>query len=435
MLLQIRQTMRRCLLAALALLSVSVHAEIIIDVTGGGEGSIPIGVVPFRAVGQVPVDLAQVISADLGRAGLFKPLPPDDMPQHPAAPEAINFDAWRIMGVTDLLGGEVRARPDGTFVVEAFAYNVFKRMSGKRFIKQYEVTERQLRGLAHHLADQFYEAVTGYPGIFSTQIMFVQVEQRNDKKEYDLMIAEADGYNAQTIFNSSEPIMSPSWSPDATRVAFVSFTTGRPQIFVQEIYTGRRTLVAAYDGINGAPVWSPDGRSLAMSLSKDGNVEIYRYDLVTKRLQRLTNSAAIDTEADWSPDGKSLVFTSDRGGRPQVYRMSADGGRPERLTFKGTYNARPRFSSDGKKITFIHNGGQGYQIAVLTLDSQVMNILSNGPNDESPSFAPNGRMVLYAAKRGSQGVLYAVSVDGRERFPLAVRGRDIREPAWSPYVK
>ena len=281
----------------------------------------------------------------------------------------------------------------------------------------------------------FYEAVTGYKGIFRTRLLYVKTSISDGEKWYELVVSDADGFNAVTIFRDTEPVMSPTWSPDGKMIAFVSFAAGRPQIYVQNTLTRERSVVANYSGTNGAPSWSPDSRYIAMTLSKDGNLEIYKWDLYEGKLSRLTRSPGIDTEPSWSPDSQSIVFTSDRGGRPQIYRMRLDGSQVKRVTFEGKYNARPRYSPEGDVITFIHNGGKGYQIAVMDLATRGLTILSQGPNDESPSFAPNGRMILYAGKQGRRGILYAVSVDGRERYPLSVAGSDIREPAWSPYIQ
>jgi len=292
-----------------------------------------------------------------------------------------------------------------------------------------------LRDVAHQIADQVYEKIIGVRGAFWTRIAYVTATGLGNNMQYALMVADADGFNPQVIVKSREPLLSPAWSPDGRKLAYVSFERHNSSIYLQEIGTGAREVIAAFKGINGAPAFSADGKRMAMTLSKSGNPEIYVMDLASKQLNQVTNHYSIDTEPAWLPDG-NIAFTSDRGGKPQIYQVSPSGGEPTRLSFQGQYNARVTVSYDGKKFAMAQGNGNVYRIALLDRSlggSGRWQMLSPGNLDESPSFAPNASMVLYAAKEGSRGVLYAVSADGRVRQRLVLADGDVREPAWSPY--
>jgi TolB protein len=300
----------------------------------------------------------------------------------------------------------------------------------------FPTTSRDLRSTAHRIADIIYEKLTGQPGAFDTRIAYVvSSNQADGSQEVSLKVADADGFDPQTIVTSSEPLMSPAWAPDGRRLAYVSFEQKKASIYVQEVFTGQRQKVASFKGINGAPAWSPDGRKLALTLSRDGNPEIYVLNINTNALTRLTNHYAIDTEPAWSPDGRFIIFTSDRGGRPQIYRVPAFGGKVNRVTFEGDYNARASYAPDGASVALVTRQGGDFRVAVLNLANSALQVLSEGRLDESPSFAPNGSMIIYATKINGKGELAAVSVDGRIRQRLALQEGDVREPVWSPYTK
>jgi TolB protein len=414
----------------------NTQAALTIEITQGMEGALPIAIVPFDWQGplpEAPVDIAGVITADLYRSGRFAPLPEKDFLARPHEGSQINFTNWRILDIDNLVVGRLRTIGD-EYVVQFQVFDVFRTTQVTGY--SIRTNEQNLRHTAHQISDIVYEALIGEPGAFATRIAYV-TETRNasGKSRYSLRVADADGFNPQPILNSNQPLMSPSWSPDGKKLAYVSFENGRPHIFIQNVRTGSRQLVSSHKGLNGAPAWSPDGRRLAIVLSKDGSPDIYIMNLDNNRLQRLTRSYAIDTEPAWTPDGRSIIFTSDRGGGPQIYRVGIADGREERLTFEGPYNARPSLSPDGQLLTMVHGDNGIYNIAVMEMDTGALRILTDARLDESPSFAPNGSMILYATEDRNRGVLQAVSVDGRVRQRLFLQQGDAREPAWSPYDK
>ncbi|MEJ2576216.1 MAG: Tol-Pal system beta propeller repeat protein TolB [Gammaproteobacteria bacterium] len=428
----------RIFLALVVLLWQAHAAALTIEITQGAEGALPIAVVPFgwtgdpaRRPAQAP---AEIVAADLARSGRFKPLAEADMLARPTKGEAVDFRDWRALAMENLVVGEVSPNGPGGYLVRFQLFDVYR---GEQ-ITGYSIptTARDLRATAHQIADIVYETLTGQPGAFATRIAYVTSQRDTDGGERVVLeVADADGYDPQTIVSSTEPLMSPAWSPDGRRIAYVSFEKRQPSVWVQEVFTGRREKIASFKGINGAPAWSPDGRQLALTLSKDGNPDIYVMDLARRSLRRITDHWAIDTEPAWSPDGRHLVFTSDRGGAPQIYRVAAGGGSAERVTFEGGYNARPSYSPDGRQLAVVTRVNGRYRIAVIELQTGAMRVLSDGSLDESPSFAPNGSMIIYATREQGRGVLAAVSTDGRVRQRLGFQSGDVREPDWSPYYQ
>jgi TolB protein len=408
------------------LLALCAHAQLTIDITTSGGRQIPIAVMPLAGENTQPQSVSEVVAADLARTGLFRMLNTSGVTPLPTEPSEVNFPDWTARNAEALVIGKVEPASDGRVEVRYRLFDVQKQAQLASFT--YLVTPAQLRATAHRIADTIYERLTGDKGAFSTKIAYVV--KRGPR--YELHVADADGFNAQSVFASSEPIMSPSWSPDGSRLAYVSFDQKKPIVMVQNLAQGATRPVAAFRGNNSAPAWSPDGRYLAVALSKDGLTQIYRIPATGGEAQRLTESSGIDTQPAYSPDGQWIAFTSDRGGSPQIYRMPAAGGAPQRVTFEGSYNVGPRYSPDGRYIAFVQRDGGRFRIASLELATGQVQVLTDGTLDDSPSFAPNGKMVLYEAQVGGRGQLAAVSGDGRVRQRLTSSAGDVQDPAWGP---
>lgn len=429
------------ILVAWVTLSTGVRAQssdlLEIRITQGTESALPIAIVPFDWQADVSptIDVSSVVSADLLSSGRFAPMPVADLPSRPASFTDINFKDWRLLGMDNLVIGQIKQTAADRFAIE---FRVIDAISSKQLAGfRIPTTDKNLRLTAHHISDLIYEAILKVKGAFATRIAYVTVEKvSKNKSRYQLQIADSDGYNARTILESREPLLSPAWSPLGDRLAYVSFEDGNSAIYVQDIRTGNREKVAFGRGINSAPAFSPDGNRLLMTRSRDGNPDIFLMDLKTKKRRRLTEHPAIDTEARWTPDARHIVFTSDRGGGPQIYRLAIAGGKPERLTFNmGDYNSRATLSPDGKRMAVVNGGDKGYRIALLDLEKNRFDFLTDARLDESPSFAPNGAMVIYATMGVTGAELAVVSVDGRVRQRLALQKGEVREPAWGPIRK
>ena len=420
------------LVAACALFATSAQAQLRLDITQGVRDAVPIAVVPFGGQAEGGSgDVAAVIAGDLQLSGRFKPLERRDLVARPTHGAQVRFEDWRLLKSDFLVIGRV----ESTGSELAVEFELFNVQTGQSLLTQRLLTnERGLRGTAHRIADLIFERLTGIPGAFSTRIAYVAVDGRPPAQRYRLIVADADGFGPRTITESGLPIMSPAWSPDGQSLAYVSFEGKASAIYVQRLATGERRRVSARAGINGAPAWSPDGRKLALTLSRDGNLDIYVLELASQGLTRLTTDNAIDTEPEWSRDGANIYFTSDRAGSAQIYRIGATAGQePQRLTFTNGYNARPRVSPDGESLALVTLDRGSYRIATLDLKTRNLHVLTDGRQDEAPSFAPNGATIIYATRAGSRGSLAMVSADGRFQQRLSSDTGDVREPVWSPF--
>ncbi len=431
--------LRNAIIAGVAvfLFAGSALADITVEITKGGVARTPVAVVPFGWQGQsadIPLDIAEVIAADLQRSGRFAPIPEENMLQKPTAGAELDFDDWSFVKAEAVVVGRVVQTGENAYDVSFQLFDVFRReqLVGYRI----PASRGTMRIVAHRAADMIYEKLTGIKGVFATKVAFVTAERRQDVQTFRLVVADQDGANETVILQSSDPIMSPAWSPDSRRLAYVSFENDRSSVWVQTLRTGNRIQVSNKPGINGAPSFSPDGRQLALTLGGiDGNLDIHVLDLSTRQTRRLTTHRAIDTEGSWSPDGRYIYFTSDRSGGPQVYRVPAAGGTPERVTFEGSYNARPRLSPDGKRLAMVHLDRGNYRIAVMDVKSKELLVVSAGQQDESPSFAPNSDTLIYATRQARNGVLETVTADGLIRQRVSSGQGDVREPVWSPFPR
>ncbi len=424
------------LLALIALVAPSANAQLEITISRGVERPVPIAIVPFAWEGpgqSAPFDVSGLVTQNLRNSGRFSPMAERDMLSRPTRPEQVAFPDWRIVGVDALVTGRLMEEGPGryTIVFQLFDVARSEQILGYRLT----ATESELRAAGHRVSDMVFEALTGIRGVFGTRIAYVNEQRNGNSRLYQLIVSDADGMDPQVIAESSQPLMSPSWSPDGRRIAYVSFEGGDSAIYVQTLRTGTRERVSNRAGVNASPAFSPDGRQLALVLSMgEASLNIYTLDLSSQMISRVTNSQAIDTEPVWSQDGRSIFFMSDRAGGPQVYRVAAQAGsRAERITREGAYNARPRISPDGRSLAVIHNDRGNFRIAVVDIQSGSTRVVSEGSNDESPSFAPNGAQIIYATRERGRGVLAAVSTDGRIRQEIASVDGEVREPVWGPF--
>ena len=418
----------RSALLLLALVWSTAQAQLSIEITGGGANQIPIGVLHFAGEQVLSQNISDIVEADLQRSGRFRTLFTANVDPLPTEMAQVNFDDWKSRSADALVIGSVVRLADGRFEARFRLLDVPKQaqLAGVAFT----LTAQQVRATAHRIADIIYEKLTGDRGVFSTRIAYVV--KRGQR--YELQIADADGFGAQTALASREPIISPAWSPDGTRLAYVSFENKKPVVYVHSLVSGQRHVVANFKGSNSAPAWSVDGKQLAVVLSKEGGSQIYLIGTDGSSPRRITESGSINTEPFFAPDGQTIYFTSDRGGSPQIYRMNLSGGDATRVTFDGNYNVSPRISSDGKTMAYIAREGGRFELKVLDLASGQAQAITGGEHDESPSFAPNGKMILYATQSGGRGSLAAVSVDGRVKQRLSIQAADVREPAWGPFI-
>ena len=421
------QIFQKILFVLSLLAATAVNAQLSIEITGAGANRIPVAIANFAGDTAAAQVVTATVRADLERSGLFKLIDPAGATLDENA--QINFADWKGRGADALAAGSLTRAPDGRMQARFRVYDTQKQVALGGAV--YVTGNDQLRAAGHRIADYIYEKLTGEKGVFSTRIAYVV----KSGGQFRLQIADADGQGAVTALSSSEPIISPVWSPDGGKLAYVSFEKKKPVIYVHTLASGQRQVVANFKGSNSAPAWSPDGRRLAVVLSKDGNSQIYVVNADGTGVQRLTQSGGIDTEPRYSQDGGSIYFTSDRGGSPQIYRMGASGGDAQRVTFEGSYNVSPRPSADGKSLAFISRRDGRFQLAVMDLASKQVQILTDSHKDESPSFAPNSRMILIATETGGRGVLSAVSSDGRIKQRLSIAAGDVREPAWGPFIQ
>lgn len=401
-------------------------AALTIEIIGAGEHQIPVSIVPFGGDEKLGLAINEVVSDDLQRSGLFRLV--DTTGKSPHEPADVKYSDWQLRGAVALAIGTVSTQANGRIEAKFRLMDVLKQV--ELVGQAVSATDGQVRAVGHRIADLIYEKLTGNQGVFSTRIAYVN----RQGKMFSLIVADSDGYNEQVVLKQNEPIMSPSWSPDGSHLAYVSFETGHAAVFVQSLYTNQRRAVADFRGSNSAPAWSPDGRQLAVVLTRDGSSQIYLMRPDGSDIRRISFSGGIDTEPNFSPDGQTLLFTSDRGGSPQIYRMPVEGGAAQRLTFAAGNSFSPRHSPDGKSFVFAHLSGGRFFISAQDFQSGQMETLTEGGWEKKPSFAPNGKLILFASEARGRGILATVSSDGRVKQHMFTQSGDAREPVWGPHL-
>lgn len=412
--------------AFLLVQSALVHAELSIEIIGAGEHQIPVAIVPLGGDAKWSAAINDVLVSDLQRSGLFRFV--DVAGQSPHEPTDVKFADWQARGAEALSMGMVVQQANGQISATFRLLDVLKKSA--LIGEVVSGNEQQIRAIGHRMADLMYEKLTGDRGVFSTRIAYVN---RNGDK-FRLIVADSDGFNEQVVLAQSQPIMSPAWSADGKKLAYVSFETGHAAVFVQAVYANQRSLLADFRGSNSAPAWSPDGKQLAIVLTRDGSSQLYLINADGTGLKRISFSEAIDTEPCFSPDGQSLLFTSDRGGSAQIYRMSVAGGAEQRVTFGEGSNFSPRYSADGKSFVFVHRANGNFYIATQDFQSGQMQIVSDGGWEKKPSFSPNGKLILFASEAHDRGILATISSDGRVKQRMFTQTGDAREPVWNPHL-
>jgi TolB protein len=421
--LQVLRGMMGLLLLAQASMA---SAGLTIEIVGAGEHQIPIAIVPFGGDDKLAKSINDVVAGDLERSGLFRLVEPAGKSPHELA--EVSYPDWQVRGADALAIGSVALKTNGRIEARFRLLDVIKQAElGGQVVS---ATSGQERAIGHRIADMIYEKLTGDKGVFSTRIAYVNRQGQH----FSLVVADSDGYNEQIALNSNMPIISPAWSPDGSHLAYVSFETGHAVVYAQSLYTNQRKVLADFSGSNSSPAWSPDGKQLAVVLTRDGSSQIYLVRPDGGGLRRITFSGAIDTEPHFSPDGEYLLFTSDRGGSAQIYRMQLQGGQEQRMTFGEGNNFSPRYNPNGKSFVFTHFSNGKFQIAMQDFQTGQMELLTAGGWEKKPSFAPNGKLILFASEARGRGILATVSSDGRIQQRMFTQSGDAREPVWGPHL-